>query len=296
MIQAQNNEKTAGAGEEEWLTGIDGSKHFMRFFAAADTRAYILYLHGIEGHSLWFTETASYLKGRGLSTLAFDRRGSGMCKANGTADFSGDDLLADLEQMLEHLHKKADGLPVFLMANCWGAKLAVLHCRRKKESEKRLSGLILSSPAIEVKVDLPLMKKLDILLSFILGGKKEFALPLSVEDFTDTPEYLDFIARDPKRLTHASANFLVSSFILTLLARQAPHELTLPILVLQSGQDNIVNVQGIKNWFEKLGTRDKTLRVFDSVKHSLDFHCQAQEYREMLANWILAHCREQKSP
>src|SRR5207248_2779346 len=112
-----------------------------------------------------------------------------------------------------------------------------------------LSGLVLVSPAIEALVDVDFCTKLAVAWSWLTGSRRVFQLPIAAEMFTDERAYIDFIERDPLRLTEVTASFLIENLKISRLARQQADRLTLPVLLLQSGRDRIVDVVGIERWF-----------------------------------------------
>lgn len=166
------------SGDFEWIKAKDGAQHFLRCWPAQTPRALVLYLHGIEGHSLWFSNTASFLQANDISILGLDRRGAGLSKEARGDMQSWQQLISDSSEILRYAHEKAGQLPLFLMANCWGAKLAALLAQEDSSDAPFLSGLIMSSPAINVKVDLTLSEKLLVVWRLITGSKKPLPIPL----------------------------------------------------------------------------------------------------------------------
>ncbi len=274
-------------GEFEWISLKDGSKHFLRGWYARPAKALVLYLHGIEGHSLWFQDTAIFLKSCGISTLALDRRGSGLSPAARGDMKDYQELLNDISELIAILRQKHENMPFFLMANCWAAKLAALISCSDHPVSKKVNGLILSSPAIEVLKDLSLKEKLLLLVRYLANSKKTLPIPLAPSDFTDNPHYLEFINKDRLRLTDATARFFLNTFFLTIKSKAAAEKISMPLLIVQSGNDSIVEVQGIKKWYERLNSKDKSLEIFTEAHHSLDFDARPEKYRELLKSWIL---------
>lgn len=282
------------SGTLEQLRTADGSAHFIRSYYSKSQKAVVLYLHGIEGHSLWFASSAKVLRSNDITVLALDRRGSGLSKEARGDVRNYKMLLDDTKAALDFASEKACGQPLFFMANCWGAKLAAILCEEQQLANS-LSGLILSSPAIEAKVDLPLKDKLTVAWRLLSGNSAPLAIPLEIEDFTDNPEYLEFIKNDTLRLTQATARFYLNTLILTLLSKQSAEKISLPTLLVQSGIDNIVDQAGVQRWFERLKSSDKTFRVFPEAYHSLDFDRQPEAYLDLLLNWINAHCKQSRN-
>jgi alpha-beta hydrolase superfamily lysophospholipase len=279
------------SGEHIWLASRDGSKHFLRLWKAPAQKASLLYLHGIEGHSLWFAETARYLQQHGITVIAMDRRGSGMSREPRGHATSWRQLFEDLLETCDYASALASNTPLFLMANCWGAKLGTLLAESGCPQSRLLSGLILSSPAIDVKVDLSLQNKLQVAWRLLCSNKKPLPIPLEITDFTNNSQFLRFIEKDEYRLDEASAQFFFNTLLLTAMSKRSAKKIKLPTLVVQSGIDTIVNIDGVKKWFEQLAANDKTFQLFAGVHHSLDFDSHPDDYRILLLNWIESHCK-----
>ncbi len=82
---------------------------------------------------------------------------------------------------------------------------------------------------------------------------------------------------------------MVQTFFLTLHARQIAKNIKTPTLVLQAGTDEIVDIEKLENWYEKIAATDKAIHVFPEVAHSLDFdRTWFKEYTHMLSSWIAA--------
>src|SRR5690606_11116879 len=103
----------------------------------------VLYLHGIEGHSQWFEQTASELNRKGFTVYAPDRRGAGMNRRDRGHMQSYKEFLSDVESFLVRIRNSHPAHPVALWGNCWGAKgAAVLSAEAANHG---VSGLLLSS-------------------------------------------------------------------------------------------------------------------------------------------------------
>lgn len=290
------NLSPARPAETRTFTTSDGVEHFARVIRAKTAEvATLVYLHGIEGHSFWFEETAEILAAQGITTYALDRRGAGMSREPRGDLRDWRRLVMDIEETVNSIAAAAD-TPLFLMANCWGAKAAIVAVADAAEfpgCQRHIKGLILTSPAIAVQVDVDLPTKLQIGLSYLLRDGRLFPIPLLPEHFTDNPTYLDFIRQDELRLKDATASFFLQSLILTRRAQMATSRLKLPVLLLQSGRDGIVVVSKIEKWFSQVAAADKKLEMFPAAAHSLDFEAgsERQRYLQVLGEWLLERAR-----
>lgn len=277
--------------EERWLASADGERLFYRYWPGEPGQPVVVYFHGIEGHGAWFAATAAYLNALGMSVYVPDRRGAGRNAQERGHLASCAQLLGDMDLMLAAARKENRREALFVVANCWGAKAAVLLAGKQAVARHGLAGLVLTSPAVSVKVDADLKTRLTIGLAWLCRSKRKFPIPLTTEMFTDNPIYQEFIGQDPLRLTEATASFFATSTMLTLLAHAAATSVSVPLLVLQSGRDRIVCIDGVFRWFKRVGVRDKTLRIFPEAEHSLDFEARPDAYRKTLADWLLERSR-----
>jgi alpha-beta hydrolase superfamily lysophospholipase len=181
-----------------------------------------------------------------------------------------------------------------LFGNCWGAKAAsVVASRGYRPVGARalpdLSGLILTCPALFTKVDLTFREKLIIGRDVIFGGndRRQLDIPIKVEMFTDNAEFIEFIKKDPLRLTSATTRFYFENFLLTLRAARAAKHLQLPLLLVQTNNDQIVDCERVQKWFQKVRSHHKTMHVFPNASHSIDFDTDwFSAYIKLITNWL----------
>ncbi len=277
----------------------DGVELAVRFWKGKSGMPVVLYLHGIEGHSQWFENTASVLNQKGITVYAPDRRGAGLNPRDRGNLSSFKTYLGDLESIIRKLAFDFVGHPIVLVGNCWGAKAASVIAQtdykpvNTDQINLPIAGLVLTSPAIFTKVDFGASTKMQIAYTSFLGGDnashRKWPIPLEVEMFTDNPTFQGYLKRDPLRLTEATASFFVESYKLGKLAEKANNTIEVPFLVLQGGSDRVVDIEKLQAWFSKAKSPTKDLRIFPEAAHSLDFDANwFKEYTHVLAEWILA--------
>lgn len=272
----------------------DGMSLSYRHWAGIAGRPVIVHLHGIEGHSEWLEPTANILNDMGMTVYAPDRRGSGLNSVLRGHMPNFEQVLSDIKQMLAIASREKG--PLFLVGNCWGAKPAAVLISQWQEGKIELppiKGLILTSPALITKADLTFPEKVKVAIKWIIGLKSVIPIPLTPEMFTDNQPYLDYIKNDPRRLTHVTAHFFANTFFLTEMAKRMAGGIKLPVLVMQAGRDEIVDLPAIENWFSRLSAKDKTFKLFPWMAHSLDFDSKAEEYIATLTNWINKHSKDE---
>jgi alpha-beta hydrolase superfamily lysophospholipase len=241
----------------------------------------IVYVHGIEGHGLWFDRAAAQLSQRGINIYAADRAGAGL---NKKSFVTSKILLSDLDAFLSNIRSQHPDSDIYLLGNCWGGTLSILYAVQNLPSA--VTGLILSCPAIKTLCDVDWLTKLSIGWSYLCNSKKEFPFPLTPEMFTENPDYLEFINNDKLRTTHANARFLIETVTMQYLARQASSKLDLPVLMLQAGRDAIVDSKAVTKWFEQLKNPSNKYHFFETASHSLDFEPDISGFIDAIIKWI----------
>ncbi len=278
------------------VAGSDEQPLACRVWPGQGKHPVVVYLHGIEGHSQWFQNTANVLSQNGIGVYAPDRRGAGLNKSDRGNLTSRKALLADIEIILRLAAAENPGRPIVLIGNCWGGKPAsVLASNDYKSSDGKelpaLAGLILICPAIHTKVDFDWRTKLGIGMSMLQGDKHSrvhLDIPIEPTMFTQDPRYIEFIENDPLRLLSATKRFFFEQFLLTLRAKNAAAKLTLPTLLIESGRDEIVDVPALDRWFAKVPPAHSSKRFFSEAAHSIEFDPMwFDQYCQLLNDWIV---------
>lgn len=267
-----------------WLKASDGEELPYRYFPAdpAARRGSLVYLHGIQSHGAWYTDTAAELARRGYSVYLPDRRGSGISK--GPRGYFGPyrQLVDDVASFVELAKRDEDGAPAFVVGGCWGARPAVGYALSAQEE---LAGLALICPALKAQVDLPPKHKLQVGIGRLVREHRTIPVPLKTELFTRNPKYLDFIHNDPLSLREVTARFFFETAIWDRwLLRQ--NGLRLPLLLQQAGDDRVIDRGTVRAWFERQTTTDKEFVLYPEFGHILDFEDDRQTYWDDLAAWL----------
>jgi acylglycerol lipase len=245
-----------------------------------------LYVHGIQSHGGWFEWSASCLAQAGLPVLLVDRRGSGM---NGAA--RGDTpawqrWLDDLDAVAEWAVGQWNARRFAVVGVSWGGKLALAWALRRPELAARL---LLIAPGVFPAVDVGRLARLRIGAALFLRPERTFPIPLDDPAlFTDDPAGRAFIARDPLKLTHATARFLYASARLDrLLRRVAPGSFQAETTLLLAGRDRIIRNAPTAAWLRQVVARPPAVHEFPVAAHTLEFEPELDRFGEILRGWAL---------
>lgn len=262
----------------------DGARLRYQSFEHEHPEAVLVYLHGIESHGGWFHLCAAELRRRAMTVHLLDRRGSGLNRADagfpdghaGSFRILVDDVLAFAATL------PRPGPPIHLIGLSWGGKLAVASALARPGFFR---SLILVTPGLRARVDLPLRDKLRVALGVAFRPRLPVAIPIEAEMFTRTPEPLAAIRSDPLRLHRATARFFLESRRLDRHIDRHIGDLALPILLVLADREEIIDNAGVLALLKR-ARAPLTLREYGGLGHSVQF-----EAPDRLAEDIAAHVR-----
>ena len=261
-------------GELRTVRASDGAELQYRFFGPTGAhRGNVVHLHGIQSHSGWYTETAAELAQRGYAVYLTDRRGSGVSTAPRGDFASPQQLVGDVAAVVH----AAGGGPTVLVGGCWGARPAVAYTAQAPES---IAALALVAPALKAQVDLAPARKVQ-----VFARRGRVPIPLTPELFTDNQPYLDFVRNDPLSLHDVTARFFFQQFFWDrrLLAQR---ELAVPVLMMQSSPDPVIEIGAVREWYDGLAAPRKNRVGYDGFGHILDFAPERARFWGDLADWL----------
>jgi alpha-beta hydrolase superfamily lysophospholipase len=276
----------------EFYTARDGRRLAARVWRTEDLpRARVVFLHGITSHGGWYDQVASHLASAGFDVHFLDRRGSGL-NAEQPGDVDDwrtwiDDVAAYLDRGLASgaTRSQPRRLPTVLCGISWGGKLAPAVARRHAAL---IDSVALICPGIYSPF-LPGFVKRAALAAPAPDWLQRRHVPIPLrrpELFTDSPRWREFIAHDPLVLRSVTWRFAQEDRRLTQFARRSAPFLHVPLLIMLSGQDRIVDNGRTRRFFGRVAGSHKTLIEYGGAAHTLEFERDPSAYFADLADWL----------
>jgi len=159
---------------------------------------------------------------------------------------------------VEQVKDQFPGRIVYLFGASLGGAFAI---RYVVTYPKAVDGLILSCPSVSEK--LPIGKGTRMAASFLslLNVKILFDNGIDIDYLSHDPEVVKRHKDDPLRYDKATPRFAHCGFKAVKQCWNAASVITLPTLMLQAGEDHLIDAEKNKVWFENLASEDKTLNV-----------------------------------
>ena len=242
-----------------------------REWPAAAPRALVVLVPGWGSHAGRHAGLAKALNGGGYSVASLDFEGHGRSPGARAVVVLYEHLLQDLREFLGVIARRLPGLPVFLCGHSLGGNLALRVAAEPPGPDRpELAGLVLHGAALRVSPRIP---RLRIRLARALGRVWP-SLPLmrltSGARMSRRPESAQAYEADAL-IHHGRLRAGTGLELLRANLSLAPHfqRVTVPLLILQGGADEIVDPDGAQALMDAAPSSDKTLKVWPEARHDL---------------------------
>lgn len=259
------NAETSPASSEETFKGIGGLAIFTRsWHPARKAHGVVVIAHGFNSHSGQYVEVAERFVEAGLAVYALDHRGRGRSEGERFHVGKFSDYVDDLASFIKRVKAREPGLPVFLLGHSAGGVISSLYAL---EHQSELAGLISESFAFELPAP-----------GFALAALKGLSriaphlrvLKLKNADFSRDPKVVESMNRDPLIAGENQTAQTVAELIRAdeKLRSDFPN-IALPLLILHGTKDKAAKADGSRFFDESVGSRDKTLKLYEGAYHDL---------------------------
>jgi alpha-beta hydrolase superfamily lysophospholipase len=254
--------------------------------ASGQPLASVLMIHGYGEHIARYDETGRALAAAGFSVRGLDLRGHG--QSAGVRGFCTrfDEYLDDVDALVARA--RPEGLPMFILAHSFGALIAPFYALAHPGA---IAGLVLTSPYWKLALAVPPAKLLAGKLASRIYPKLALPSGLRGADVARDPEIAAAYDRDSLNNKSATARWFTEATAAqeSLIAR-AP-ALTVPVLVLAGEADKIAASSQARVVFERIGSKDKTLRMLAGQYHEVLNEPKPVREKTVaeIVEWLRAH-------
>lgn len=247
------------------VIGQGGVKLHYKVWEPAEVKGSIVLVHGAGEHIGRYEHVASHFTDRGFAVCAMDQRGHGRSEGLRCHVDRFDDYLADLRQFVGQVTDWF-GPPVLIGHSMGG----LVSYRYALAHPAALRALVLSSPwfGLKMKID-PLQKALAPLVVKVLP---RLAVPSKIrpEDVSRSPQVAQGYGSDPLVANRATLRWFLECSGTAEACHQGPSlPAELPVLVLQAGDDRIVDPAATRAVFQRIGHDRKAFKLYPGKYHEI---------------------------
>lgn len=270
----------------KYIEAEDKTKLYYREFLANIPEKILLCIHGLGGHSGDFIELGEKLKENNVSVFALDLRGHGLSQKENENYFSFQDILSDINLMINFLKGKYPSLPLYLLGESMGG-IAILNIALEN---KDIQGLILVSAGIKPNIKLSVLDIMKILplipINLIFKNWKPINLEANWDKSNNNPERIKQMKEDVLLLRRVSLAFLLSIAKYHKRIMSDCINLQIPILILHGTGDEIVSYEGAEEFYQKLKSQNKQIKLFEGASHGLFADEKTPDVIKAIEEWM----------
>lgn len=263
-----------------------GQKNFLYYqgWLGSSTHTPLVIVHGAGEYSGRYTETAKRFVQEGYAVYAFDLPGHGHSPGKRGHIRRFEEYLTCVEAFVRKVTQEHAGDQPILLGHSLGGLIATFYAIAYPET---IRCLVLSSPLWGLSVRVPLWKHLCACCLSPFWPSLTMERPRVGESgLSHDPEVGRRYLGDP--LVH----FWASARLYTELQRKFRElpkqlaELKIPVLLLQAGEDHIASARAVKNLFEKIGSLQKRLIVYEGYYHEVFNEVEKERVFEDVTSWL----------
>jgi alpha-beta hydrolase superfamily lysophospholipase len=234
----------------------------------------IIIIHGLAEHKGRYVEFINELHFLKYSVFALDIRGHGESSGKKGDLNNFTEYVDELKKFISHIKEKYPLMKICLFGHSLGGLIACWYVSEYKNVE----FMILSNPLLERKKTLNIFYFLPYkILGFIKTKKRH----------SESKEMLEYSKKDPLACKYMTLRLLGEIFIrgINNNRKRLPFIET-PLLLLAGSEDNLTNTHNFKNIIKCFGSKDKTLKIYDGIRHRLVHSIKKEEVINDISTWI----------
>jgi alpha-beta hydrolase superfamily lysophospholipase len=236
-----------------------------RWWRVQAPRAVLVVSHGYGEHGGAYSRLAEAIALRAdFDVIAVDFRGHGRSPGRRGVVRTYDELTDDLLNALEWASNHVRGVRLFVLGHSNGGQVAL---RAALRDPANFSGLVLSNPVLRVSVEVSPAK---LMLARLLARYAPWVTlkgNLNAEMLTRDPEIQQEHRADPLRHSRMSAPLFFGMVEGGAMLMDRAAELKIPVLMLLGAQDKVTDPTAARQFFDRIGSDDKTLSIYPKMMH-----------------------------
>jgi len=267
-----------------------GLKNFSLYYQCwlpdGSPKAVLLVAHGLAEHSGRYKNLVNYFVPKGYAVYALDYRGHGRSEGMRSYVDRFSDYLTDLKTFFDMVRKEQPNAKIFLVGHSLGATIAIPYA---VERQQELAGMITSGASL---VASPTVSPALIAIAGVISAvlPKMGVTILDASTISRDQAVVDAYVNDPLvfrgKIPARTGAELVKMW--KTLPEQMP-KIKLPVLIMHGSADQLSDPAGSKLLYERAGSKDKTLKLYDGFYHEI---YNEPEHKQVMADveaWLAAH-------
>jgi alpha-beta hydrolase superfamily lysophospholipase len=271
--------------KEVKYVGFDGTRMFMALWRPDDDkpRALTIALHGNSGHAGDMKNIGEYLSERGIAVFAPDLRGFGHYSGSKGHVMSFEEYIEDIQNLVMQVKDMYLNKITYLFGFSLGGLNAIRYVTRYPRT---VDGVLLQCPAVSQSLGIGTGTRIAGSILSVLNVKRYYSTELTYSDASRNPEHVKKLEKDPLRFGMVTPRFGIEALKASNDAFRSASRIVIPILLQQAGADKFVIPEKNKEFFDNLGSADKTWKLYEGLHHQLYAEPEREQVLGDLYDWL----------
>ncbi len=273
--------------QEGTFPGVRGSGiYYQGWLPDGPVKAVLVIVHGLAEHSGRYLNLVNHFVPLGYAVYGLDHLGHGKSEGPRVYLDRFQDYTITLKAFLALIRGWQPDKAIFLVGHSLGGLIGACYLL---DHQADLTGAVLSGPAIKIPDKItPAIIFIGKILSALMP---RFGLiGLETEGISRDPAVVQAYLGDPLVFTGKTTARLAAEMLKAMQRVNAEAEkITLPILVIQGGDDRLVDPAGARVLFERVGSVDKKVIIYDGFYHEVFNEPEHDKVLRDVEMWLDGH-------
>jgi lysophospholipase len=262
-----------------WEGKIAGT--YLREWISDESKANIVLIHGVGEHSGRYIKTGEKLFELGYNVYTGDLKGHGLSDGLRVYIDSIKDYLGNVDFFISRVQNDK---PLFLLGHSMGGLIVLYHMLYCKN--KRIKGVIASSPYIKDKIKIPAIKYYLGKVAAWLAPRLEIESGLKGEMVCRDRIIARQYDMDELNCSKVTAKWFVEIKKARYQLVKEQSSFDSPCIILQAGEDLAVDIKGTKQFYDHIASEDKEFVLYENFYHEILNDPEKYKVTEKIDTWI----------
>jgi alpha-beta hydrolase superfamily lysophospholipase len=268
------------------FTGVrDTNFYYQGWLPDGNVKAILFIVHGVGEYCGRYTNVVNHFVPLGYAVYGLDHIGHGKSGGQREVIKRFEDFTEPLAQYYQMVKEWQPGKPIFIYGHSLGALVTVFYLL---DHQADFKGAIISAPPVKIPENIsPVTITIGKVLASI--APRTGLLGLDTSGLSHDQQVVTAYNADPL-VFHGKITASISAGMLRAMLRfnEESSKIALPLFILQGSADRLVDPSGAKLLFDKAGSKDKTLKVYDNLYHEVHNEPERLTMFTDLQTWLMS--------
>jgi alpha-beta hydrolase superfamily lysophospholipase len=266
----------------------DANIYYQAWLPDGRVKAVLLVVHGAAEHSGRYMNIVNHFIPLGYGVYSLDHFGHGRSDGQRVYVESFDDYIEPLNTFYTMIRRWQPDKPIFILGHSLGGLIETYYLL---DHQKEFTGAVVSAPSIKIQDTIsPMTITMGKLLSKITP--KAGLLALDAKAVSKDPAVVEAYVTDPLVYTGKITARLAAEMLRAM--QRVTDEvgtISLPMIIVQGKADKLVDPSGAQMLYDKSGSTDKTLKMYDGLYHEVFNEPEREQVLTDVENWLESHLK-----